>query len=780
MLSALYLLSTLAVAHPAYLAAPSQAEIVDVVAHGGRIRWRHGSSTDTDIDPPCTSNCGAGSPSETAGWDGTPLSYTVTDLPGTEFYISTGGGGSTCSSGSPCATLAAAQTAAGANDSVVVKSGTYHNIGSSCTWSSGVCTYTSQTAITDHLTIACEPGGTCIFDGAQDVTATFAAGTVEGGNTYIAYSPIPVTDGSGTTFATGGSNYNLSNGVEGVGKFSDQAWIGTTELTQVRLKSELVAGKFWVDSTFPLGNTVSVSSTVNTTRVTGTNTQFSKVLAAGDSITVGAVSNSLAAPVGTIQTRTILTVDSDTQLTVTSAFLTTVSNTRIRRNGNHRLYLVTSDADCNGSTCEVSSKQNFLSINASGVELKGITVERYSNTLAKFGILIVNNQADTFKLTSVLFDSCALTCMSLAGDTSAGLLDNITFSHVSITNMKFLGINPVYTNTLTVDLLKCTGSDPLDEYTASPQSGCMKLSRTYGTVITNSRIADNRMIGIWFDETNQLATVCNNTIVNNGAVTGETSFFFEISDRLILCNNYIQSPIRPGAKMSGSSGIRAWNNTFVGGADPFEMTADSRSNLTLHCADPAFALCSGSFASNRWTSSIIARASTADWMPRLDEFFNNIVVNPTGTSDVCNVSTAFCVNAYHGTAPGSEATIQSIIHPADVGRGIPATTMNTNVYANGTSGNIIARRINSGAATTYTQAALATWTSYLAGAPVSISGLDASSIADPTGTTYVDAAGVPTGSLTHSNATAIPSDIAALMGVSVGTKRFGVNWSYVP
>ena len=228
--------------------------------------------------------------------------------------------------------------------------------------------------------------------------------------------------------------------------------------------------------------------------------------------------------------------------------------------------------------------------------------------------------------------------------------------------------------------------------------------------------------------------------------------------------------------MSGISGIRAWNNTFIGGSDPFEMTADSRSNVTGHCADPAFASCSGSPGSDRWTSSILPRAATMDWMPRLDEMFNNIVQNPTAVSDVCAVASAFCINAYHPTAPGSEATIQSIIHPADGARGIPVTSMNTNVYANGRPATSSRGASTSAAATTYTQASLAAWTSYLAGAPVSISGLGCHVDRRPDRLDLRRRGGRADRGAQPYLATAAPTDAALNEFVPAGTKHFGVTW----
>jgi hypothetical protein len=60
---------------------------------------------------------------------------------------------------------------------------------------------------------------------------------------YAPYVAQPVTDGSGISFTSG---QNLAG--DGVGKYPDQAWVGSTQLRQVTAKSGVVPGTFWVDA----------------------------------------------------------------------------------------------------------------------------------------------------------------------------------------------------------------------------------------------------------------------------------------------------------------------------------------------------------------------------------------------------------------------------------------------------------------------------------------------------------------------------------------------------
>lgn len=159
-----------------------------------------------------------------------PINYDVNSLTGSRRFVDDTGsdvaGNGTIEK--PYATISKAYSVATAGDAIVVRQGDYNE---------------SNITIAQNksVKIIAYPGETPTFNGAQAVDSGWST---EGSNSYHAYSPQPVTNGSGISFITGQG----LNG-DGVGKYPDQAWVGDTQLRQVALKSDLVAGKFWVDIT---------------------------------------------------------------------------------------------------------------------------------------------------------------------------------------------------------------------------------------------------------------------------------------------------------------------------------------------------------------------------------------------------------------------------------------------------------------------------------------------------------------------------------------------------
>lgn len=749
----------------------------DAAENGNLARWRRGVGNQTDInpnppDPP------PGNPAADAG--AKPIgTYVVTTLPGNEFYMSPGASGS-CTSGSPCGTFSAAQSAASSGDSIVVNAGTYRAIGSSCVWSGGACAYTGQTTISKALTIAAAPNTTPVFNGAQDVTA--GPWTTEGSLKYIAYSPIPVSDGSGITPGSTGSN--MVGGGGGAGRFPDQVWIGatgSTELQQVTKKASVTDEQFYVDSTFTLAGTATVVS--GSATITGSGTFFAADLVNGDSVTVAIAAGGAGSCTAQTANKIVSGTPTNTSLTFTTtmAFATTsLCKATVRRNGLHRLYITAAKLAAvvgASSTIEVCNKGNWLSLSAT-VAIKGISVIRYCNTPSRNGVVIVNNTADNSSFEDFSLIDFSVVGISVAG-ASSDLIDGVTFNRVTVDGGNWIGVNPTgYASDIAFHHFRCTGSDRFEEWTSAPGSGCIKFSRTYNLVVDFSLVANNRSSGIWMDQSVWNAVVCSNTVSNNGVTPGDNSFFFEISAKLVLCNNLFLAPSRNAAKLSASSEMVVWNNTFVGGSDAVGFYADSRSSVSAHCADPAFPFCNNSPNSDRWLASSPARDPTLDWMPRMSVFKNNIVINPTSAGLCGTIVTALCIltsnqKLLNSNGIGSDSTLQSMIHLADPARGIPQTQWNNNLYAFGTAGKII---VATPPTLSYTQAQLAAWTTYLAGAPVNIAGIDANSIADPTGTTYVDGLGEPTGLLDHDLAAAVPVDAILNLYLPPGTKRFGKNF----
>jgi hypothetical protein len=441
----------------------------------------------------------------------------------------------------------------------------------------------------------------------------------------------------------------------------------------------------------------------------------------------------------------------NTQLRQVSAKTSVVEGKFWVDSANSRIYL--SSADVAKGNIEVSNIRECLSVYSPNSTVEGVRIVRYSNTANDYGVVKIFNTADNTVIRNVYIADSAFQAIQFMGGDSGNLHVNSIMINSTVTKSNWMGVVAMYTDNFVMDKVLISDMNQFDEFTHSPQSGGLKTSRTRYTVVKNSEISNNHSHGLWFDQSNVDVTVANNRIVDNLG----SGVFFEISDDLLLVNNYIKATggARP-TKLAGSSGLKIINNTIVGGADPFGVFTDSRS--IPGCADPSQPLCSGSYSSDRDT--IRPRPATLDWMPRIDAMYNNIIAYPNA-SGYCGAVTATCITVANSTA---SAPIQTIIHKEDAVRGIPQTFINYNVYANGTS-----RLIST--PTGYTS--LSTFTTAMAGSPVLISGIDANS---KSGNSWVNADGSPTAALSavHSEAMAIPNDAKINQYVSAGTRHYGV------
>lgn len=622
------------------------ARVNDPTASGGSAVSFGGGQGCGGLAPTPPSPTPNASPSANAGAS-LPITYNLSSLPGTHRYVATNGS-DTAGSGSaaaPYATLARAYSAAAANDSIVIRGGTYRQ---------GNITISSNKPVS----ITAYPGETPVFNGAQ----SFAAGWVaEGSYKYHAYTAQPVTDGSGISFTSG---QNLTG--NGVGKYPDQAWSGSTQLRQVTSKAAVTAGTFWVD---------------------------------------GAA---------------------------------------------NRLYVSAATAD--QGNVEASQRDVFMSVQAARTTITGIRVTRFSNSASDYGVIKFSETADNSVMENVEISDSAFMAVLYGG--GSDLHTGSIMRDVTLTTSNWMGASFNYTTGVTLEGVKITRMNQFDEFTHSPQSGAVKTSRTRGMKITSSVISDNRSHGLWFDQSNYDIAVLHNEITNNAG----TGVFFEISDKLLLADNYIRSAGGSNAvKLAGSSGMRLINNTIIGGPDVLGIYVDNRSKPG--CADPSRPLCANSYSSDRDT--VRPYMATIDWMPRLDLMLNNIIAYPTATG-YCGGLTAVCITQSNGDA---SVPIQTVLHKPDALR--PQTAINGNVYANG-NGTIISTAIGKYASTS-------AFSSAMAGSPVGISGFDTTGLY---GNTYVNPDGTPALSLSSKHAQASPAPTDPLLNTFVpsGTRHYGATF----
>lgn len=415
----------------------------------------------------------------------------------------------------------------------------------------------------------------------------------------------------------------------------------------------------------------------------------------------------------------------------------------------NRVY-VTANTATKGDV-EVSDLRNFINIQAPGTKLEGVKVTRFSNSAADYGVVKINETADSASIRNVEITDSSFIAMSIFGNSN--LNKDTTLKNVTVSRSNWMGVSATYTDNLALDEVYLKDMNQWDEFTYSPQSGALKTSRTYYTKVINSQIRNNKSHGIWFDQSNYDVQIAGNVITDNSG----SAVFFEISDKLLMVNNYVRTAEGGdrAVKLAGSSGLQLINNTIIGGADPVGIYVDSRSKPD--CANPSKPLCANSYGSDRDT--VRPYRASMDWVPRLDVMINNIIVYPT-RAGYCGATTALCITGSNGSA---QVPIHTVIHKGSPGR--QPTQIDGNVYANGTD---IA--ISTPIGRYATPAAFST---AMDKARVGTGGLETSSLH---GNTYVQRDGTPTPELSalHSRAVSIPTDTVVNRYISSGTRHYGV------
>lgn len=405
-----------------------------------------------------------------------------------------------------------------------------------------------------------------------------------------------------------------------------------------------------------------------------------------------------------------------------------------------RMYLTSSDAA--KSSIEVSKYDQLFYIGAPNTKLEGIRIRRYSDPAARYGVVTINASADGTKLTNVEILDSAEMASKVTGDGGAkNINQNVTFKNVTIDKSGWMGVNANYTDNFTMDAVKITNLNLDNEYNGSPQTGALKTSRSRYIKVLNSEFDNMNGAGLWFDQSNVDVDMANNTIKN---VSG-ASVFFEISDDLLMVNNYIESSGANAVEIVSSSGAKLVNNTLVGGKDPLGIYVDPRA--VAGCSTPNGG-CTYIYANSDW-DTVRPIPSTLDWMTKIDLLVNNVVVQKAANDSRYCGPAPIC---YMQTNKTGHVGLKDAIHKADPSRGIPQTFMDDNIYAN--VGQYAVRTQESGS---YTN--VAAWSSFLAGSPVGISGLEVGSKSGSGWASTTD--GTPTAALAaiHNQATQIPNSL---------------------
>ncbi|MGV1037906.1 MAG: right-handed parallel beta-helix repeat-containing protein [Candidatus Nanopelagicales bacterium] len=661
-----------------------------------------------------------------------PVSYNMSSLHGTLRYVAPNGSDSaTGTIGQPYATIKKAESVSAAGDTVVVRGGTY-----------SLSAQGTATIDTNNLTVIAYPGETPVFDGS---IAAPTNTTTEGSLRSFAYQPMPAALGEGlslvnlpkATFSgatpTGlaaklgwacvsGNSYTdatpgVANGCGNggtayviTGYYPDQVWVNGQKLTQVQDKSRVANGSFYVERS-----------------------------AATD-----------ASP------------------------------------GPSRLYLSATDSADMSKVRVSNSKGYFLVINKSdGVRIEGLRIQDHSPAMNAYAIL-VNTGVTNLTLQDVDLHSVASVALKLAGGSTAGgssLIKNATLNRVTAVDSGWSGAAILYTDDTTIKDSVFSRSSTDDEFESSPQKGGVKVTKSDRMRVLNTQFSDNGGPGIWFDQSNYDVDIANSHFSGNT----DSPIFFEISHKLVLVNNTIIHDGKQAAlRYAGSSGLKMVNNTIVGGNDVVAVLTDARSKTygsdNRACAEHtvrygqggSLADCNVGYSSDFDLARPGKYGSTnltpsMNWMPEIDMMVNNVLANPTGSSN-CGPPSALCVVSY--------LSWSGINVSND-----PATIINSHTLLDGNvyqlpqpTGRAAMVRTASGVAGAFTATTLADlkgpsgFGSSTYGKAVETSGQYATG-------GLVNADGTPTSALTNKNsqAAAVPTDADVNQYLSAGTKRYGAS-----
>lgn len=382
----------------------------------------------------------------------------------------------------------------------------------------------------------------------------------------------------------------------------------------------------------------------------------------------------------------------------------------------NRLYVGSNPA---GKSVRSSKLTRAMLLQGRNSVVRGIGIRRYATSVPMMGTVAITGTGS--RLENVSVNDNATTGIFVGKP-------NVTLRDVTVASNGLAGVIASVADNLTVQRALLVNNND-ERFNEAPVSGGIKVGRTRGFLIRDSRVYGNVGPGVWIDESVYNSRVVGNDLFSN---TGH-GMSVEISAKALIANNRIYGNGGSGKfaiKVNNTSDVRVWNNTILGSQRPLNVVQDTRRyRAGAAGADPRFP--SGD--------------PTMTWVNRPVQVRNNVI----GLSSRCIV----CVEDYSRKLTAAQMGV----------------TMNSNLYQ------------RAGASSTY-------WGLWSRGSvnvnPYVFSsfsafrattGQESLGAASDSAGYYTNSSGTLTRNVTAaaSRATAIPADIAALIGVSSGTKRIG-------
>jgi parallel beta-helix repeat protein len=217
-----------------------------------------------------------------------------------------------------------------------------------------------------------------------------------------------------------------------------------------------------------------------------------------------------------------------------------------------------------GKTVRASTLNKAISVRASGVHLSGFGVRRYAVSMPDHGAVTLEKP------------HTRMTRMKVVSNATSGL--GVSADYIKLVNSTFsrnglIGIHGASTYHLRMSGLTVKRNN-LEHFNKLPMAGGIKIGRARDVSIRDSVVTQNIGNGVWFDE-----SVYDSRIVNN-RVNGNTGHGVEVelSERSVIANNMILGNHEHGILVLDTGAVRIYNNTLLRNYRPINIIQDKRTH----------------------------------------------------------------------------------------------------------------------------------------------------------------------------------------------------------
>jgi parallel beta-helix repeat protein len=171
----------------------------------------------------------------------------------------------------------------------------------------------------------------------------------------------------------------------------------------------------------------------------------------------------------------------------------------------------------------------------------------------------------------------------------------------------------------------------------------VKLCSAHGLMIRDNVFDHNTGAGLWLDVSDYNATIIRNLASNNV----RNGIFFEISGTAVIASNVLIDNQLHGVKISGSTNVRIFNNTFVHNESELGIYEDPRHNT--NSSDLALGI-TWDTANVAVENNLFSNATGANLVYTVD-------ASTPDHTDAAHMITAMDYNGYYRTSSASPATL---------------------------------------------------------------------------------------------------------------------------